>query len=79
MSTRDPIPVTAVFDEPAGAEGTTLIVGTEHGDIIVHAEFVDHPDCTFVLTMDNALALSMWLVAHVVDERRRRQASEPAR
>ena len=76
MSRADPIPATVVFAEPPGAEGT-LIVGAEHGDIMVHAKFAGHPGYTLVLTLDNAITLSMWLCAHVVDERRRRQASEP--
>jgi hypothetical protein len=62
--------------EPPGADGT-LIVGAEQGDIMVHAEFAGHAGCTLVLTLDNALTLAMWLVAHVVDERQRRQRIQP--
>jgi hypothetical protein len=76
MSRADPIPATVVFAEAPGADGT-LIVGAEQGDITVHAEFAGHPGCTLVLTLDDALELAMWMIAHVVDQRRRRQAREP--
>jgi hypothetical protein len=66
------IPTTIAFAEPPGKNGT-LVVSAEQGDIEVHVAMEDKPSCTLVLTMDNALTLSMWLVAHVVDERRRRQ------
>jgi hypothetical protein len=67
---RDPIPVTMVFDGPPGVEGL-ILVGTEHGDINIHTEIDGHEFCVFVLTMNNALTLSMWLCAHIVDERHR--------
>jgi Transposase DDE domain group 1 len=71
----------------AQSYGIRMIVGERDHDWILQdrkpllfgtreeAEEIDgKPFCAMVLTMDNALALSMWLVAHVVDERRRRQA-----
>ena len=67
---QDPIPISVIFDGPPGVDGM-LIVGAEHGDIVIHMEFDGKPFCAMVLTMDNALTLSMWLCAHVVDERRR--------
>ena len=68
----DRIPSRVVFDDPPGVEGT-LTVGAEEGDITVHTEIDGKPFSTMVLTMDDALTLSMWLCAHIVDERRRRQ------
>jgi hypothetical protein len=50
--------------------------GAEHGDVVLHVEIDSKRFCAMVLTMDDALALSMWLCAHVVDERRRRRESE---
>ena len=66
----DPIPTTVVFAEPPGLDGV-LTVGAEHGDIVIHVDLAGRPFCACVLTMDNALTLSMWLCAHIVDERRR--------
>ena len=66
----DRIPVTAIFDGPPFVDGT-LIVGAEHGDIVIHVEFEGKLFCAMVVTMDSALTLSLWLCAHVVDERRR--------
>ena len=68
----DPIPTTIVFAESPGIGGI-LIVDAEHGDIVIHVELTGQPFCACVLTMDNALTLSMWLCAHIVDERRRRR------
>jgi hypothetical protein len=53
-----------------------LTVNAEHGDVVIHTELDGHPFCALVLTTDNALTLALWLTAHVVDERRRRQVSE---
>jgi hypothetical protein len=66
------IPTTIVFAEPPGIDGK-LVVSAEHGDIEVNVTMEDKLSCTLVLTMDDALTLCMWLVAHVVDERRRSQ------
>jgi hypothetical protein len=52
-----------VFAEPPGLEGI-LLVGAEHGDIVIHADLAGRPFCAFVLTADDALTLSMWLCAH---------------
>jgi hypothetical protein len=62
---------TLVFAEPPGLEGV-LLVGAEHGDVVVRVDLAGRPFCALVLTADDALTLSMWLCAHIVDERRRR-------
>jgi hypothetical protein len=67
----DRISIAVIFGEPPGIDGT-LTVGTEHGDVLIHAALTGHPFCALVLTLDDALTLSMWLCAHVIDERRRR-------
>ena len=59
-----------MFGEPPGIDGM-LYVGAEHGDVVIHAELAGRPFCALVLTLDDALTLSMWLCAHVVDARRR--------
>jgi hypothetical protein len=73
---RDRIPATIVFGQPPSIDGL-LTVGAEHGDILLHVELAGRPFCALVLTTENALSVSMWLTAHVVDERKRTQAGEP--
>jgi hypothetical protein len=69
----DRIPTTVVFGEPPGIPGT-LTVGSEHGHIKVCVDLAEQ-QCTFVLTLDDALTLGMWLSAHIVDERRHSNAA----
>ena len=71
----DRIPVSVIFDGPPGVDGM-LFVGAEHGDITMHVEINGKLFCTCVLTADNALTLSLWLCAHVIDERRRQGAKK---
>jgi hypothetical protein len=65
-----------VLSQPPGIDGL-LTVGAEHGDILLQVELAGRPFCALVLTTENALSISMWLTAHVVDDRKRRQAGEP--
>jgi hypothetical protein len=67
---HDPIPATVGFCA-LPCVGGSLTVGAEHGDVAVHVERAGRPFCAAILTKDDALALSLWLCAHVVDERRR--------
>jgi hypothetical protein len=69
----DRIPTTVVFGEPPGIPGT-LTVGSEHGHIKVCVDLAEQ-QCTFVLTLDDAHTLGMWLSAHIVDERRHSNAA----
>jgi hypothetical protein len=69
MTTVPSVPATAVFASPPGVPAE-LGVLSEHGDVNVLVTLAGCAFCAVVLTLDDALDLSLQLCAAIMDARR---------